>query len=145
MGVLIYIALWWLAGCGGDQAANPGSPILRTEVVVEGLREAVRIDSVFWDTRSWALTSKGQFEINGRYALSFLNLTDQSLELRYDLRFLDRDTFLIDVFNPFGLPLRLGPHQARREGSDYYIRAEEPRALDELQTMQVRVVVQQIQ
>lgn len=145
MRALIYIALLWLAGCGSSSPVNPGSPILGIEVQIEGLREAVQVDSVFWDARSWALTSKGQFEISGRYALTFLNLTDQPLELRYDLRFLDRDAFLIDVFNPFGLPLQLGPHEARRQGSGYSIRAEEPRALDELQTMQVWVVVQQAQ
>lgn len=141
MGALIYIALWWLAGCGGDRAADSGPLPLRSEVVVEGLQQAVQVDSVAWETRAWALTAEGRFEITGRYALFFRNLGDQPLELRYDLRFLDRDTFLIDVFNPFGLPLRLGPHQGRREGGDFSIRAEEPRALDELQTMQVRVVV----
>ncbi|MBI2506489.1 MAG: hypothetical protein HYW07_25005, partial [Candidatus Latescibacteria bacterium] len=126
-----------------DQATGPQP--LQSEVVVEGLQEAVQIDSVAWDARSWTLTGSGQFEINGSYALFFRNLTGQPLELRYDLRFLDRDTFLIDVFNPFGLPLRLGPHEGRRDGGEFSIRAEEPRALDELQTMQIRVVVQQAQ
>lgn len=141
MGALIYIALLWLAGCGGDRATDHGPLTLRTEVVIEGLQGAVQVDSVAWETRSWALTNDDRFEIDGRYGLFFRNLTDQPLELRYDLRFLDRDTFLIDIFNPFGLPLRLGPHEGRRDGADFSIRAEEPRALDELQTMQVRVVV----
>ena len=145
MSVLIYIALLWLAGCGGDRMANSGPPTLHSEVVVEGLQGAVQVDSVAWAPRSWALTGNDQFEIIGSYGLFFRNLTDQPLELRYDLRFLDRDTFLIDVFNPFGLPLRLGPHEGRRDGDDFSIRAEDPRALDELQTMQVRVVVQQAQ
>ena len=141
MGAVIYVALLWLAGCGGDSGTGPGSQILLTEVQIEGLREAVQVDSVFWDARSWAPTASGQFEISGRYALSFRNLTDQPLELRYDLRFLDRDSFLIDVFNPFGLPLRLEAHQAWRDGGDYFVRADAPRALDELQTMLVHVVV----
>jgi hypothetical protein len=138
MGAVICIALLW--GCGGDRAADSGDPFLRAEVVVEGLREAVQVDSVFWDARAWAPTSGGRFEISGRYSLTFRSLADQPLELRYDLRFLDRDTFLIDVFNPFGLPLRLDPRQARRAEGEYSIRAEDPRALDALQTMQVRVV-----
>ena len=139
------IVLLWLAGCGGDQASNPQPLILRSEVVIEGLQGAVQIDSVAWALRSWALTSSDQFEITGSYGLFFRNLSDQPLELRYDLRFFDRDTFLIDVFIPFGLPLRLGPREGRRDGDDFSIRAEEPRALDELQTMRVRVVVQQAQ
>ena len=143
MRALIYVAILWLAGCGSSSSpVNPGSPILDIEVQIEGLREAVEIDSVFWDARSWAPTASGQFEISGRYALIFRNRTDQPLELRYDLRFLDRDSFLIDVFNPFNLPLRLAPHQAGREGGDYFIRADKPRALDELQTMLVHMVVQ---
>lgn len=145
MGVLIYVSILWLTGCGSNQPADSGPLTLRSEVVVEGLQAAVQVDSVAWETRSWALTGDGKFEITGSYGLFFRNLTDQPLELRYDLRFLDRDTFLIDVFNPFGLPLRLGPHQGRRQGDDFSIRAEEPRALDELQTMQVRVVVKQAQ
>lgn len=141
MDAVIYVALLWLAGCSGDSGTGPGSQILLTEVQIEGLREAVQVDSVFWDARSWAPTASGQFEISGRYALTFRNLTEQPLELRYDLRFLDRDTFLIDVFNPFNLPLRLAPRQAWRDGGDYFFRADDPRALDELQTMRVRVVV----
>ncbi len=143
MQALIYVVSLGLAGCGSSSPANPGSPILGIEVQVEGLREAVQVDSVFWDARSWAPTASGEFEISGRYALSFRNLTDQPLALRYDLRFLDLDTFLIDVFNPFNLPLRLEAHQTWREGGDYFIRTDEPRALDELQTMLVHVVVQQ--
>lgn len=143
MRALIYIVSLWLAGCGSSSPANPGSPILDTAVQVEGLREAVQVDSLFWDARSWAPTASGQFEISGRYALTFRNLGDRPLELRYDLRFLDRDSFLIDVFNPFNLPLRLEAGQAWRDGGDYFIRADEPRALDELQTMLVHVVVQQ--
>jgi hypothetical protein len=138
MGAVICIALLW--GCGGDRAVDSQAPFLRAEVVVEGLREAVQVDSVLWDARAWAPAAGGRFEISGRYSLLFRNLADQPLELRYDLRFLDRHTFLIDVFNPFGLPLRLGPREARREESDYFIRADQPRAFDELQTMQVRVV-----
>lgn len=145
MGIAAGIVLLWLAGCGGDRAADSGPLILRSEVMIEGLQGAVQVDSVAWEPRSWALTADSRFEIDGSYALFFRNLTDQPLELRYDLRFLDRDTFLIDVFNPFGLPLHLGPHEGRRDGNDFSIRAEDPRTLDELQTMQVRVVVQPAQ
>ena len=135
------IALLWLAGCGGNRATDAQPPILRSEVEVEGLQGAVQVDSVAWALRSWALTGNGQFELTGSYGLVFRNLSDQPLEIRYDLRFFDRDTFFIDVFIPFGLPLRLAPHESRRDGDDFTIRAEEPRALDELQTMHVRAVV----
>ena len=145
MSALIYIALPWLAGCGGDGATDRGPLPLRSEVAVEGLQGAVQVDSVAWVIRAWALTGNGQFEITGSYGLFFRNLTDQALEIRYDLRFLDRDGFLIDVFNPFGLPLHLGPGEGRRDGDDFTIRADDPRALDELQTMQVHVVVPQVQ
>ena len=135
------IVLLWLAGCGGDRSANSQPLILRSEVEVVGLPGAVQVDSVAWAPRSWALTGSGKFEITGSYGLFFRNLSDQPLEIRYDLRFFDRDTFFIDIFIPFGLPLRLAPHEGRHDGDDFTIRVEEPRALDELQTMRVRVVV----
>jgi len=145
MRTIIYIAAWWLAGCGGSTPTEPYSPVLLTQVHYEGLAGTVRVDSVFWDARGWTPTAGNHFEISGRYALTFRNLADQPLEVRYDLRFLDLDGFFIDVFNPFNLPLRLAPGQAWRDGGDYTIRADDPRALDLLQTMLVHVVAQAAQ
>lgn len=141
------IALWavflGLAGCGGKEPAGPEG--LQTEVMVEGLAGAVQVDSVDWQPRSWSLTGSGEIEIAGTYRILFRNLTDQSLEIRYDLRFFDRDTFLVDVFLPFGLPRRLAPREPRQEQGEFFIRTSELRDLADLRTMRVTATIQQAQ
>lgn len=140
--MVLWAVLLWLAGCGGEDSAGPGQVALHSEVVVEGETGAVRVDSVDWRPAAWSLTGSGELEIAGPYRLFFHNLTDQSLEIRYDLRFFDRDTFFIDVFIPFGLPLRLAPRQSREARGEFSIRTAELSHLEDLRTLRVTAAVQ---
>ncbi len=140
------IVLWafLLAGCGGN-STGPEPVLLQSEVVIEGLTGAAQVDSVDWQPISWSPTGSGEIEITGTYRMLFRNLTDQNLEIRYDLRFFDQDTFFIDVFIPFDLPRRLGPQELRQEQGEFFIRTSELRHLDDLQTMRITAAVQQAQ
>ena len=129
------------AGCGlADGAKGSGEVGRRTEVVVEageGLEEAVRVDSAFWQPGIFAVGSEDKLEVDGRFRIIFRNLTDLELEVRYDLRFLDRDEFLIDLFIPFGQPLVLGAGAAREVQGTFSIRIREEREIDLIAIMRI--------
>ena len=73
----------------------------------------------------------------GIYAIYFRNATDQSLQLTYDLRFLDADDFLFDRFIPFGLPVRLDPMESRLESGEFLIRWRQEEVFGLVTTMQI--------
>ena len=129
------------AGCGlADGVKGSGEVGRRTEVVVEageGLEEAVRVDSAFWQPGIFAVGSGDKLEVDGRFRIIFRNLTDLELEVRYDLRFLDRDEFLIDLFIPFGQPLVLGAGVAREVEGTFSIRIREEREIDLIAIMRI--------
>lgn len=129
------------AGCGlADGAKVSGEVERRTEVVVEageGLGEAVRVDSAFWRPGIFAVGSGDKLEVDGRFRIIFRNLTDLELEVRYDLRFLDPDEFLIDLFIPFGQPLVLGAGAAREVEGTFSIRIREEREIDLIAIMRI--------
>ena len=129
------------AGCGlADGAKGSEEEGLRTEVVVEageGLEEAVRVDSAFWQPGIFAVGSGDRLEVDGRFRIIFRNLTDLELEVRYDLRFLDRDEFLIDLFIPFGQPLVLGAGAAREVEGTFSVRIREEREIDLIAIMRI--------
>ena len=103
----------------------------------EGLEEAVRVDSAFWQPGIFAVGSEDKLEVDGRFRIIFRNLTDLELEVRYDLRFLDRDEFLIDLFIPFGQPLVLGAGAAREVQGTFSIRIREEREIDLIAIMRI--------
>ena len=141
------LALLLAAGCGSSTGPDlPDGDGLASRVEIEGddaPTAAVRVDSVAWRPRRLLPLSfdslEPELEIEGTYAVFFRNAGDAPLDLRYDLRFLDRDGFLIDVFNPFGLPLRLEPGATLRHGDTFTVRAATERQVEELATMQVNV------
>ena len=79
----------------------------------------------------------GELEVVGIYAIYFRNATDQSLQLTYDLRFLDADDFLFDRFIPFGLPVRLDPMESRLESGEFLIRWRQEEVFGLVTTMQI--------
>jgi hypothetical protein len=148
--------LWLVAflglvtACGRDSDSTlPAADRLKSVVVIaaaDSAAAAIRVDSVAWRPR---LLLPSPFdplapalEIEGTYTVFFRNAGDAPIEVRYDLHFLDRDGFLIDVFNPFGLPLRLEAQTPVRHGEIFTIRASDERQIGELTTMQVNVRAQ---
>jgi len=140
--ILLGILAAWTAGCGLVGEANgPRDFAPRSEVVLqpeEGLEGAVRVDSVAW------LPVFVEFEydiapqeLEGNFAARFANLTDLRLQVRYDLRFYDRDGILIDDFIPFGQPVVLEPRQVRWVDGFFLLRADDPRDLEWVDTMQL--------
>ena len=94
----IVLAAAVINGCGtGDD--NDGIIPLMTEFEVErvepGLTSAVSIDSVFWQPLTFGITGSGELDIDGDYRIHFRNSAERDIELRYDLRFLDEEGFLI--------------------------------------------------
>ena len=139
----LLLTAWLIStGCGliGDPA-DPGDIERRVEVVIEsdeGLEEAVRIDSLAWRPTFLDFGFEEELqEFEGTFDARFANLTDQPLQIRYDLRFYDRYDDLVDDFIPFGQPVRLDPHQVRRVESDFFLRAGDPRDLEQLTTMRL--------
>lgn len=140
--ILLGALAGWAAGCGLVGEANgPRNLERRSEVVLqpeEGLEGAVRVDSVAW------LPLFVEFgydiapqELEGTFAARFANLTDLALQVRYDLRFFDRDGILIDDFIPFGQPVALEARQVRRVEGAFLLRASDPRDLEWVETMQL--------
>ena len=98
----------------------------------------MRIDSLAWRPTFLDFGFEEELqEFEGTFDARFVNLTDQPLQIRYDLRFYDRDDFLVDAFIPFGQPVRLDPRQVRRVEGDFFLRASDPRDLERLTTMRL--------
>ena len=57
--------------------------------------------------------------------------------VRYDLRFLDQEKFLIDAFIPIGQPIVLNPGETRRVEGDFLIRTDDPRDFERLALMKL--------
>ena len=134
-------------GCGsGERPLDPEKIELQTEVKVEaeeeGLTQAVAVDSVYGDPGLFDFTIPDAVEIGGTFRISFRNLGEEPLQIRYELRFFDADTFLIDNFIPFGQPLRLEPGQVREIKGEFLIRAGPIEELEFPALMQVVVRVQ---
>jgi hypothetical protein len=127
--------------CGlSDSGNGPNSAALRSRVEFvadEALRTAVKVDSVSWAPSFFPVEFGGRQEIIGLYAIQFRNVTNSRLEIRYELRFLDRDDFTIDVFNPFGQPLRLGPGGVEEVSGEFRIRIRQSEDAELLRTLLV--------
>ncbi len=140
---------WLLGGCGTDD--NPlrqDEVVLQSQVVLkpeEGLEEAVQVDSVHWELGLLNTTVPEEVEIEGLFQIFFRNLAARPVEIRYDLRFLDEDDFLIDNFNPFGQPLRLEADQAREAAGGFIIEMGHVEDLRLVTTMLVVARVRAVQ
>ena len=132
---------WLLVGCGtGERPLRQDEVALYTEVELEageGLEGAVRVDSVYWELGRPNFTMPEAVEIEGRAHVFFRNLTQQAVEIRYDLRFFDEDLFLVDHFIPFGQPVLLGAGATAVESSAFFVRLGPAAELRLITTMRV--------
>ena len=135
---------YWL-GCGsGNRPVDFLDVDLATEYRLDappGLEQSVLVDSVRWEPLILDITVPGEAEVVGTYAIYFRNATEQSLQLTYDLRFLDLDDFLFDLFIPFGLPVNLGPAEVRLEAGEFLIRSRQGGGVGLVATMQIVATV----
>ena len=130
-----------LGGCfaaeDGPSGAEDG---LHSEVEFvedEGLAGSVLIDSLTW----WPLLPRpglgGTAEFEGVFVAVFRNVGAAAVWVRYDLRFFDREEFLIDAFIPLGQPVVLNAGAARRVEGDFLIRTDDPRDFERLALMRL--------
>ena len=119
-----------LVGCGlaGD-STRPRDITRRSEVsyqeVAAGLEGAVQIDSLQWLPFLPFPGSGGLFEVEGAFAAIFSNAAEDSVQVRYDLRFFDDEESLVDAFIPFGQPIRLAAGERRIVRGDFIVRTSD--------------------
>ena len=132
-----------IAASGGCGTGIDDGPIVdltseyRVERAPAGLEEAVAVDSVFWRPLTAAFDATGDLEIDGLYRIEFRSTAERPLELRYDLRFLDEQGFLLDNFIPFGLPVVLQAEEAKLEIGEFVIRSGDIRSIYDVVTMRI--------
>ena len=128
------------AGCGtglDDRGIFDLTSEYRVERAPAGMEEAVAVDSVFWQPLTAAYDATGDLEIDGLYRIEFRSTAERPLELRYDLRFLDEQGFLLDNFIPFGLPVVLQAEEAKLEIGEFVIRSGDIRSIYDVVTMRI--------
>ena len=137
-----------LAGCfsGRDRVSSDRQP-LASEVeyieVDEGLEGSVEIDSLLWQPFLPLPGSglEGSVDFDGAYEGVFRNVGIEQVWVRYDLRFFDRDEFLIDAFIPFGQPVVLAAGEQKKVTGELRIRVGDPRDIELLSLMRLGVRV----
>ena len=116
----------WGCGLGLTDADNPSS-LPRSEAYVlaaPGFSGVVQVDSLSWLPALVPLGQAGPAtELEGVFGARFANHGQRLVQIRYDLRFYDRDEFLLDNFIPFGQPVRLEPGTARYVTGEFRLRA----------------------
>ena len=130
-----------LGGCfaaeDGPSGAEDGLHSEIEFVEDEGLAGSVLIDSLTW----WPLLPRpglgGTAEFEGVFAAVFRNVGAAAVWVRYDLRFFDREEFLIDAFIPLGQPVVLNAGAARRVEGEFLIRSDDPRDFERLALMRL--------
>ncbi len=135
------LVAWALCGCGlvGD-ASGPRDIKRRSEVVYEeeaGLEGAVRIDSLQWLPLLPFPGSGGLVEVEGVFAGIFVNVVDEQVLIRYDLRFFDDREWLVDAFIPFGQPVVLAAGERLLIKGEFLVRAEDIRQAAGLELMRL--------
>ena len=130
-----------LGGCfaaeDGPSGAEDG---LHSEVeFIEdaGLEGSVLIDSLSWWPLLPRLALGETAEFEGVFAAVFRNVGAATVSVRYDLRFFDREEFLIDAFIPLGQPVVLSTGEAHRVEGDFLIRTDDPRDFERLALMRL--------
>ena len=140
---LLPVLLFAFAAAGGCGTGFDDGPIvdLTSEYQVErapaGMEEAVAVDSVFWRPLTAAFDASGDLDIDGLYRIQFRSTAERPLELRYDLRFLDEQGFLLDNFIPFGLPVVLQAREAKLEIGEFVILSGDIRSIYDVVTMRI--------
>ena len=130
-----------LVGCfAAEDGPSDVVEVLRSEVEFvedEGLEGSVSIDSLTWlpFLPQPGLGSIAEFE--GIFAAVFSNVGEETVWVRYDLRFFDQEEFLIDAFIPIGQPVVLSAGETRRVEGDFLIRTDDLRDFDRLALMRL--------
>ena len=136
--MVLPVALFFCGFADSGTGAKAGSLRSEVEYVAEsGLLTAVKVDSVFWVPVFSPVKFGGGQEITGLYTIHFRNVTNSRLEVRYELRFQDRDGFVIDVFNPFNQPVRLSAGEVEEVNGEFRIRIQRAEDVELLHTLLV--------
>ena len=119
--------MMWGCGDAVDTLRWRGPEDLRTVLQIDsappGLGEAVVVDSASWFPAVELPTGQeNDVEVEGPFRIEFRNTSDQTLQMRYDLRFFDDTGFVIDWFIPFGQPVVFAAGQARVEEGTFVVR-----------------------
>ena len=134
-----------LSSCGSG-STSPREFVFTSEFVLsadDDLAQSVVVDSVRWNPVAFDFSASGALEVVGPFEIHFRSVVDETLEMNYDLRFLDRDWFLFDRFIPFGLPVVFEPQQALIESGEFEIRSAQLR-LDDVRTMRIVATVRAV-
>jgi hypothetical protein len=138
---LLLTLAYLLAACGAaNSPSGPRDLSRKSEIELRftpGLEQTVQVDSINWNLGLYDFTVPDQVEIDGRFYIAFRNLSDRDLELRYELRFFDEDTFLVDLFRPFGQPLHLAAGQGLETSDEFFLRIPDPLDLRFIATMRL--------
>ena len=130
-----------LVGCfAAEDGPSDAVDVLRSEVEFvedEGLEGSVSIDSLTWlpFLPQPGLGTTAEFE--GIFAAVFSNVGEETVWVRYDLRFFDQEEFLIDAFIPFGQPVVLNAGETRRVEGNFLIRTDDLRDFERLALMRL--------
>ena len=138
MGIALVLLL---AGCfAAEDGPSDAVDVLRSEVEFvedEGLEGSMSIDSLTWlpFLPQPGLGTTAEFE--GVFAAVFSNVGEETVWVRYDLRFFDQEEFLIDAFIPIGQPVILSARETQRVEGDFLIRTDDPRDFERLALMRL--------
>ncbi len=146
IGIGLLMVLWVGCFAGRDRMVSDREA-LRSEVefveVDEGLESSVQIDSLIWQPflplPGSGLEGSGDFD--GAYQAVFRNVGRQEVWVRYDLRFFDREEFLLDAFIPFGQPVVLAAGEVKKIEGEFRVRLGDPRDIELLSLMRLGVRV----
>ncbi len=141
MKIAIITILFLLVGCfAGENGVGSEWGGLRSEVEFiadEGLEESVVVDSLIWIPFLPHLGFGSTTEFEGGFSGVFRNVGTTEVWVRYDLRFFDREEFLIDAFIPFGQPVVLAGGETAKVAGEFRIRSEDPRDFERLSLMRL--------
>lgn len=140
--VLASFLMGCLAGDGGVGGGGKGRE-LRSDVEFvhdEGLEGSVVVDSLGW-LPFVPVPGFGGAEFEGFFVVDFRNVGEERVWVRYDLRFFDREDFLVDAFIPFGQPVELEAGETERVEGAFRVRAADPRDFERLSLMRLVVRV----
>lgn len=139
--LLLLALVYLLTACSATNSPSGPRDLSRKSEIelrfTSGLEQTVQVDSINWDLGLYDFSVPDQVEIDGRFYIAFRNLSDRNLELRYELRFFDEDTFLVDLFRPFGQPLHLAADQVLETSDEFFLRIPDPLDLRFIATMRL--------
>ena len=117
-----------VASCGNG--SNPSSSEIikkHHEIIFQEIHPKlegfVRIDSVSWIPLLPINLPNSLVEIPGIFSATIQNNSNEIIWLRYDLRFLDDEGFLVDDYIPFGQPIIIDPNSKQTLNGEFIVRS----------------------